>query len=105
MHKFVPIVMLTTESQNEKKMEGKTAGATGWIVKPFKQDQLLAVVKKGDRMIDAHKQAFKEEATELLSELELTLLSLEHNPDDGELIAKVFRGFAYHKGFCRYVRL
>lgn len=44
--KFVPIVMLTTESQAEKKMEGKQAGATGWIVKPFKQEQLLAVVKK-----------------------------------------------------------
>jgi two-component system chemotaxis response regulator CheY len=45
-HKFVPIIMLTTESQNEKKIEGKTAGATGWIVKPFKPEQLLAVVKK-----------------------------------------------------------
>lgn len=45
-NKFVPIIMLTTESQNEKKAEGKTAGATGWIVKPFKQEQLLAVIKK-----------------------------------------------------------
>lgn len=45
-HKFIPIVMLTTESQNEKKQEGKQAGATGWIVKPFNPDQLLAVVKK-----------------------------------------------------------
>lgn len=44
--KFVPIVMLTTESQSEKKAEGKAAGATGWIVKPFKPEQLLAVVKK-----------------------------------------------------------
>lgn len=44
--KFVPIVMLTTESQAEKKMKGKEAGATGWIVKPFQPDQLLAVVKK-----------------------------------------------------------
>ena len=44
--KFVPIVMLTTESQDSKKQEGKAAGATGWIVKPFKPDQLLAVVKK-----------------------------------------------------------
>ena len=44
--KFVPIVMLTTESQSEKKIEGKAAGATGWIVKPFKPNQLLAVVKK-----------------------------------------------------------
>lgn len=44
--KFVPIIMLTTESQVEKKQEGKEAGATGWIVKPFKPEQLLAVVKK-----------------------------------------------------------
>ncbi|MGC9196895.1 MAG: response regulator [Syntrophobacteraceae bacterium] len=44
--KFIPIVLLTTESQLEKKQEGKAAGATGWIVKPFKPDQLLAVVKK-----------------------------------------------------------
>jgi len=45
-YKFVPIVMLTTESQAGKKDEGKAAGATGWIVKPFKPDQLLAVAKK-----------------------------------------------------------
>ena len=44
--KFIPIIMLTTESQDGKKKEGKEAGATGWIVKPFKPDQLLAVVKK-----------------------------------------------------------
>lgn len=44
--KFVPIVMLTTESQAEKKQEGKAVGATGWIVKPFKPEQLIAVVKK-----------------------------------------------------------
>ena len=45
-HRFIPIVMLTTESQDSKKQEGKAAGATGWIVKPFKPEQLLAVVKK-----------------------------------------------------------
>ena len=45
-YKFIPIVMLTTESQESKKMEGKQAGATGWIVKPFKPEQLLAVIKK-----------------------------------------------------------
>ncbi len=44
--KFIPIVMLTTESQDTKKQEGKAAGATGWIVKPFQPDQLIAVVKK-----------------------------------------------------------
>jgi len=45
-YKFVPIVLLTTESAEHKRQEGKAAGATAWIVKPFKPDQLLAVVKK-----------------------------------------------------------
>jgi two-component system chemotaxis response regulator CheY len=45
-YKFVPIVMLTTESHPEKKQQGKAAGATAWIVKPFDPDQLLAVAKK-----------------------------------------------------------
>jgi len=45
-YKFTPILMLTTESTGEKKQEGKAAGATGWIVKPFNPDQLLATIKK-----------------------------------------------------------
>ena len=45
-YKFVPIVLLTTESNQEKKMQGKAAGATGWIVKPFQPADLLATVKK-----------------------------------------------------------
>lgn len=45
-HKFMPILMLTTESQESRKKEGKAAGAAGWIVKPFKPEQLVAVVKK-----------------------------------------------------------
>jgi two-component system chemotaxis response regulator CheY len=45
-HKTVPIIMLTTESQETRKQEGKAAGATGWIVKPFAPDQLVGVVKK-----------------------------------------------------------
>jgi two-component system chemotaxis response regulator CheY len=44
--KFTPILMLTTESQDSKKQEGKSAGATGWLVKPFNPDQLLQVVSK-----------------------------------------------------------
>jgi len=44
--RFVPILILTTESENAKKMEGKAAGASGWLVKPFKPEQLLWVVKK-----------------------------------------------------------
>lgn len=45
-YKFIPIILLTTESQDEKKKEGKAAGATGWIVKPFKPEQLIAVIQK-----------------------------------------------------------
>lgn len=44
-HRFTPIVMLTTESSEEKKLAGREAGASGWIVKPFKPEQLLKVVK------------------------------------------------------------
>ena len=44
--KGVPIIMLTTESQDTRKQEGKAAGATGWIVKPFTQQQMVAVVKR-----------------------------------------------------------
>ena len=46
VYKFTPILMLTTEAGKEKKMEGKNAGATGWIVKPFHPEQLLNTVKR-----------------------------------------------------------
>lgn len=45
-YKFTPILMLTTESGMDKKQQGKDAGATGWIVKPFNPDQLLKTIKK-----------------------------------------------------------
>jgi two-component system chemotaxis response regulator CheY len=45
-HKSTPILLLTTESDPAMKSKGKQAGATGWLVKPFQQDQLLAVVEK-----------------------------------------------------------
>jgi two-component system chemotaxis response regulator CheY len=45
-NKFLPIIVLTTEAQKTKMDEGKEAGATGWIVKPFDADKLLGVVKK-----------------------------------------------------------
>jgi two-component system chemotaxis response regulator CheY len=44
--KFTPVVMLTTESQESKKQEGRTAGASGWLVKPFTPDKLIEVIKK-----------------------------------------------------------
>ena len=42
----VPILMLTTESSDEMKSKGRTAGATGWLVKPFDPDRLTEVVRK-----------------------------------------------------------
>ena len=45
-YKFTPMLMLTTESGTDKKMQGKAAGATGWIVKPFNPDQLLKTINK-----------------------------------------------------------
>ena len=45
-YKFTPIIMLTTESQDSKKQEGRQAGASGWIVKPFTPEQLIGIVKK-----------------------------------------------------------
>jgi two-component system chemotaxis response regulator CheY len=45
-YKLVPMLILTTESSQERKLEGKQAGATGWIVKPFNPPQLLATVAR-----------------------------------------------------------
>ncbi|MCF5940686.1 response regulator, partial [Xanthomonas perforans] len=45
-YKFTPMLMLTTESAADKKSEGKAAGATGWLVKPFNPEQLIATVQK-----------------------------------------------------------
>lgn len=45
-YKMAPILMLTTEGDDQKKQEGKSAGATGWIVKPFHPEKLVQVVKK-----------------------------------------------------------
>ncbi|WP_221799285.1 response regulator [Oceanobacter mangrovi] len=45
-YKFVPVLMLTTESAGDVKMQGKQAGATGWIVKPFNPEQLLSTIKR-----------------------------------------------------------
>jgi len=44
--KFTPVIMLTTESEEQKIKEGKDAGASGWLVKPFQPEQLVDVVKK-----------------------------------------------------------
>ena len=45
-YKYTPILMLTTEFKDDKKEQGKAAGATGWIVKPFDPDKLISVIRK-----------------------------------------------------------
>lgn len=45
-YKFIPILMLTTETSMEKKQEGKSVGATGWLVKPFNPETLLKTLKR-----------------------------------------------------------
>ncbi|MDZ4349066.1 MAG: response regulator [Xanthomonadaceae bacterium] len=45
-YRFTPMLMLTTEAGMDKKQEGKAAGATGWLVKPFNPEQLIATLRK-----------------------------------------------------------
>lgn len=45
-YRFTPILTLTTEGSSEKKLAGRKAGATGWIVKPFDPESLLATIRK-----------------------------------------------------------
>ncbi|NCA84441.1 MAG: response regulator [Clostridia bacterium] len=45
-YKHLPILVLTTESQFEQKMEAKRAGATGWLVKPFTPEKLMAIIRR-----------------------------------------------------------
>ncbi len=45
-YRFTPLLMLTTEAGMDKKQEGKAAGATGWVVKPFNPEQLIATLRK-----------------------------------------------------------
>ena len=45
-YKFTPILLLTTESSDDKKAAGKAAGATGWLVKPFDPETLLSTIKR-----------------------------------------------------------
>ena len=45
-HKYLPVIILTTESQEAKKQEARNAGATGWIIKPFSKEKLINVIKK-----------------------------------------------------------
>lgn len=45
-YRGTPLLMLTTESGADKKMQGKQAGATGWVVKPFNPDKLLTVIQR-----------------------------------------------------------
>lgn len=43
-HRYAPVIMLTTESQEAKMMEGKLAGAKAWMIKPFKPERIVEAV-------------------------------------------------------------
>jgi two-component system chemotaxis response regulator CheY len=45
-YRYTPMLVLTTESSQDRKVQGKQAGATGWIVKPFNPEQLLATIAR-----------------------------------------------------------
>ena len=45
-YKYLPILILTTETEVQKRLQAKDAGATGWLVKPFEQDKLIKVINK-----------------------------------------------------------
>jgi two-component system chemotaxis response regulator CheY len=45
-YRFLPVIMLTTESRENRKLEGQEAGAKAWVVKPFKPEQMLEAVSK-----------------------------------------------------------
>ena len=45
-YRTVPVLLVTTESSPEKKQEGKSAGATGWIIKPFNPERLVSIVRQ-----------------------------------------------------------
>lgn len=45
-YRFTPILILTTETEQSKKMEGKKAGASGWMIKPFDPKLLIEIIKK-----------------------------------------------------------
>ena len=49
--RYLPILVLTTEREDSKKLEGKQAGAAGWLVKPFKPETLVSVVRKFTRSL------------------------------------------------------
>ena len=105
-HRLTPIIMVTTESDSTKKAEGKAAGATGWIVQAVLPGAAPCRRKEGARMSSPDSTrslqqficGFRDEATELLRDLEETLLELETRPNDGELVARIFRALHTIKG-------
>ena len=45
-YRFTPILMLTTDAAHDLKQEGRLAGATGWLIKPFNPDKLIATIER-----------------------------------------------------------
>jgi two-component system chemotaxis sensor kinase CheA len=96
-YRHTPILMLTTESSPDRKREGKSAGATGWIVKPFDPAQLIATcasrvaeVSHDARPRTIH-DAFFDESFEALDTMEAALLKLNVGAPELEIVNTIFR--------------
>ena len=109
--KFTPILMLTTESQGEKKQEGRAAGATGWIVKPFDPQKLLDTISRRFFVrveqnlmtidLSGFRDIYLQECAEHLACMESDLLRIESSPAEPELLNSIFRAAHSIKGGFR----
>ena len=95
-----PIVMIAAESDKGLKQQAKAAGPTGRLAKPFKPEQLHRRKQEDARMTSSADPVdiFRQEAGELLEQLEAALLDLERSPDDRNLINSAFRALHTIKG-------
>ncbi len=97
----VPIVLLTTESDAERKQEAKAAGATGWITKPFQPDQLLVRHQEGAGQVNTHpipkKSSARRPRTSWCSSRRRCSI-WNTTPDDSALIDTAFRALHTIKG-------
>ena len=96
--KGLPIIMLTTESQEVAQAGGQGGRRHGLDREAVRHPAAAGGGEEGARMIDKYKQAFQEEARELLAELESALLELDQKRDDREVVGRAFRALHTIKG-------
>jgi len=103
--KGIPIIMLTTESQDSRKTGRQGGRSDGLDCEAIRHPAAPGGGEASAWMIDKYKQAFQEEARELLAELESALLELDQRRDDREVVGRAFRALHTIKGIGCHVRL